>query len=252
MTALGDKPYLGRCKSCDYALFATNEQIELVEDFSAVTAGAGAKRVGNNGVFARCTNGHKFFMLRAVKGTYSPDHKCDARCLNAKGHDCTCSCGGANHGRGHILTVHEVPRPEMTAEAKRASDTRITEHYDPDADADRHKGHVTRTEDGPTGPQVDFIGRLAAELGEMPPVVSTRSEASDKINALKARIAALRATAAPAMSEDQHTFINRLMDERVLSVDERREATAMIDAGLSKSQAHRWIDRLLSLPKLED
>lgn len=27
-------------------------------------------------------------------------HKCDARCRNAKGHDCQCSCGGANHGAG--------------------------------------------------------------------------------------------------------------------------------------------------------
>lgn len=25
-------------------------------------------------------------------------HKCDARCMNAKGHNCECSCGGANHG----------------------------------------------------------------------------------------------------------------------------------------------------------
>lgn len=27
-------------------------------------------------------------------------HKCDARCMNAKGHNCECSCGGANHGKG--------------------------------------------------------------------------------------------------------------------------------------------------------
>lgn len=27
-------------------------------------------------------------------------HKCDARCLNAKGHQCECSCGGKNHGKG--------------------------------------------------------------------------------------------------------------------------------------------------------
>lgn len=25
-------------------------------------------------------------------------HKCDARCMNAKGHNCECSCGGKNHG----------------------------------------------------------------------------------------------------------------------------------------------------------
>lgn len=25
-------------------------------------------------------------------------HKCDARCLNATGHNCECQCGGKNHG----------------------------------------------------------------------------------------------------------------------------------------------------------
>ena len=27
-------------------------------------------------------------------------HKCDGRCIHAKGHNCECSCGGANHGIG--------------------------------------------------------------------------------------------------------------------------------------------------------
>lgn len=26
-------------------------------------------------------------------------HKCDARCINATGPNCNCSCGGENHGR---------------------------------------------------------------------------------------------------------------------------------------------------------
>lgn len=26
-------------------------------------------------------------------------HKCDGRCLSAKGHKCECECGGKNHGR---------------------------------------------------------------------------------------------------------------------------------------------------------
>ena len=29
---------------------------------------------------------------------YGSKHKCDARCRNAKGHNCECSCGGENHG----------------------------------------------------------------------------------------------------------------------------------------------------------
>jgi hypothetical protein len=37
----------------------------------------------------------------AIRGTYSSVHACDARCIYAKGPDCECSCGGANHGVGH-------------------------------------------------------------------------------------------------------------------------------------------------------
>lgn len=27
-------------------------------------------------------------------------HKCDGRCMHAKGRNCECSCGGRNHGAG--------------------------------------------------------------------------------------------------------------------------------------------------------
>lgn len=106
--------YLGRCAQCDYALFATPELLHNADDFKAVKAGAGAFNVENIGVFARCTSGHRVFGMKRVKGTYSESHKCDARCLNAKGHDCTCSCGGANHGRGHVAAVVEAtPTPAV-------------------------------------------------------------------------------------------------------------------------------------------
>lgn len=35
-----------------------------------------------------------------VKGDYDPDITCDARCTNATGPNCDCSCGGKNHGLG--------------------------------------------------------------------------------------------------------------------------------------------------------
>lgn len=28
-------------------------------------------------------------------------HKCNAKCINATGHQCECECGGVNHGRGN-------------------------------------------------------------------------------------------------------------------------------------------------------
>jgi hypothetical protein len=37
----------------------------------------------------------------AVKG-YTTAHVCDARCTNATGPNCECSCGGKNHGQSFI------------------------------------------------------------------------------------------------------------------------------------------------------
>lgn len=38
---------------------------------------------------------------QAVRRRFSAAHRCDARCIYAKGPDCECSCAGANHGAGH-------------------------------------------------------------------------------------------------------------------------------------------------------
>lgn len=102
---MSDSPYLGRCKDCDFAIFATSEQIKQGESFKDVRANEPPVRIPNYGVYARCPQRHKAFMLRQIKGTYSKDHKCDSRCLNAKGHECTCSCGGVNHGRGYAVEI---------------------------------------------------------------------------------------------------------------------------------------------------
>jgi hypothetical protein len=103
------KPFLGRCKQCDYAVFTTEEDIGKVNDLAGVQAGRTAMRVsGRGGVVARCTNNHRVFSLRRIEGTYSEDFKCDSRCMNAKGHKCKCSCGGLNHGRGHAVQLQSL------------------------------------------------------------------------------------------------------------------------------------------------
>lgn len=48
----------------------------------------------------RCACG-KTAHYRPVNGSFRADKKCDARCLNSKGHVCECQCGGKNHGAGH-------------------------------------------------------------------------------------------------------------------------------------------------------
>jgi hypothetical protein len=50
--------------------------------------------------FGLCPD-HGAFKLKYGKGRYSENRKCDARCTNATGPSCDCSCGGANHGAAH-------------------------------------------------------------------------------------------------------------------------------------------------------
>lgn len=40
-------------------------------------------------------------ITRSIQFKSNPSlHKCDGRCVHAKGHICECACGGANHGTG--------------------------------------------------------------------------------------------------------------------------------------------------------
>src|SRR5512146_276234 len=125
------KPFLGRCKSCDYAVFAAEEDLPPVIAPRDVLPG-GAYKLGVN-VVGRCPNGHKMFRLQQIEGTYSEDFKCDSRCLNAKGRKCTCSCGGMNHGRGHAVKVVPV---QVNAGVTRES---VPANDDPDWDIERHE-----------------------------------------------------------------------------------------------------------------
>jgi hypothetical protein len=49
---------------------------------------------------------HKWQLrFKAINGRYVEGHVCDSRCMNAIGPNCDCSCGGANHGRGHHVEL---------------------------------------------------------------------------------------------------------------------------------------------------
>ena len=48
-----------------------------------------------------CTCGRDVYP-ETVNGTMNPDVKCSARCQDATGPSCECSCGGENHGAGHV------------------------------------------------------------------------------------------------------------------------------------------------------
>lgn len=41
-------------------------------------------------------------VAKRVKGRFSDKVRCDARCAEALGASCVCSCSGANHGSAHL------------------------------------------------------------------------------------------------------------------------------------------------------
>ena len=118
------KRFLGTCKACKKAGRAFGVRvdalvkIERTETPTVATNGAaGWPRIsyrywiaapGESLSVARdirylpasCPRCSKQVLLESVAGVKS-EKKCGARCLNATGPSCDCSCGGANHGGNH-------------------------------------------------------------------------------------------------------------------------------------------------------
>lgn len=70
--------------------------------FAAAFPGVhGVKFDGFRKLVGKTDNGTLAPITRVINFKSNPSlHKCDARCQNAKGGNCECSCGGANHGAG--------------------------------------------------------------------------------------------------------------------------------------------------------
>lgn len=51
-------------------------------------------------------DGSRMNATRMIERKSNPsNHKCDARCLNATGFKCECSCGGRHHGAGNFTCL---------------------------------------------------------------------------------------------------------------------------------------------------
>jgi hypothetical protein len=73
----------------------------LRKELAAKFPGLKAKSYDSFSVMAKYHNGELLPITRAIEYKTRPSlHKCDARCVHAKGHKCECACGGKNHGRG--------------------------------------------------------------------------------------------------------------------------------------------------------
>lgn len=85
------------CKRCGDTLSVVGRLSFVGNDYALVTE-QGAIVLPN--ARAVCSCGNALVKVVAVKGSYSAALACGARCMASKGPDCTCSCGGKNHGAG--------------------------------------------------------------------------------------------------------------------------------------------------------
>lgn len=62
---------------------------------------AGRRSHGEQPPHAECQGCKRPTFGQAINGRFNAAKRCDARCIYAKGPNCECACGGANHGAGH-------------------------------------------------------------------------------------------------------------------------------------------------------
>jgi len=56
---------------------------------------------GNNAL-AYCDICHHQLRWDQLYASYSAERECNGVCMGAVGPSCDCSCGGENHGKGHV------------------------------------------------------------------------------------------------------------------------------------------------------
>lgn len=101
------------CKSCkvgkrvDYPLGDRNHGFYRIDSggkridaciYIAARRGAFVEYAGDmeNGLCRVCFRAMEYGQLKA---SLRPEVPCSAICMGARGHNCDCSCGGANHGK---------------------------------------------------------------------------------------------------------------------------------------------------------
>jgi len=96
--AMTDTVAVGSCTKCGFVLSFEQKHVRVE-----------CPRCGN-----RVT-------VMTVAGNFSTGIVCNADCQFATGHDCDCSCGGENHGRGYI-EINSVPMWVRDRDDKRFAD----------------------------------------------------------------------------------------------------------------------------------
>lgn len=109
-----DAIFLGRCRKCKkrHRIHAPVLEVKIRHLGYGRTERVywrtvnGSRVEGYDRIFTACQacgvrpdGGHVSIEMKLLRGRFSEKHQCAAKCMNAHGHVCECSCGGANHGR---------------------------------------------------------------------------------------------------------------------------------------------------------
>jgi hypothetical protein len=75
------------------------------KEYATLFPGVKGRRCDSFSRYAgRDAEGRLLPVTRSIERKARPSmHKCDARCTEAKGHKCECSCNGKNHGKGQFI-----------------------------------------------------------------------------------------------------------------------------------------------------
>ena len=102
---------IGKCRACkatsrrDYTE-SRRERVGVgmyqrdISVFFRTLAGGGTVKPSADFECPRCHSAT--WDSKRVQG-FTTAQPCDARCMGARGFDCQCACGGANHGRNHLV-----------------------------------------------------------------------------------------------------------------------------------------------------
>ncbi len=93
--------YIAKCRcGCLTSALCLGQDMNLPKDSKWRKAPAGVYSLPAGHVID-CRACGKPAFAKAVRGTYSAKHLCNAKCLASKGSACECECGGKNHGASY-------------------------------------------------------------------------------------------------------------------------------------------------------
>jgi len=96
-----DTRFIAKCKACGVATSALSRDQDYRRSKDDTKRSTPVYTHANGSIVLDCRACGLPRHAKAVRGTFSRVHVCNAKCLASTGPACECSCGGKNHGASH-------------------------------------------------------------------------------------------------------------------------------------------------------